>query len=125
VVQQSHIFEIVRDAIGIGVSGLAPLLMALLMAMTAVLRGWEILGIDKLARVSHRVGGDEGEFFSEAIVVLGCDLFGVFVTRCGCFIGLAAGLHGSWTEQNADCQAGCDEEDECSGASSIFARHLQ
>src|SRR6266702_1739209 len=55
VIQQRHIFEVIRDAIGVGVSGLAPLLVTLLMTMTAVLCRRKSLGIDKRARICHRV----------------------------------------------------------------------
>src|SRR5258705_445211 len=81
-----------------------------------------------LLNEQHRERGkaswEEGELFAEAIVVLGGDLFGVFMTRPGCVIRLAASLHGSWFEQDPACQADPDKQDKCSGALSIFHRHL-
>jgi hypothetical protein len=55
VVQQGDIFEVIRYAIGVGVSGLAPLLVTLLMTMTAVLCRRKSLGVDKFAGVCRCV----------------------------------------------------------------------
>ena len=53
----------------VGVNGLAPLVVGLLVAVTAVFGGEDIARIDELAVDCHRVRGKEGGFLAEGVVV--------------------------------------------------------
>ena len=57
----------------VGVNGLAPLVVGLLVAVAAVFGGENAARIDELAVDGHRIRGKEGRFLAEGVVVAGGD----------------------------------------------------
>jgi hypothetical protein len=67
------VFEVPGGAEAVGVDGLAPLVVGLLMAVAAVLGCVEAFGADELAGGGGGVGGQERGVFAEGVVVVGGD----------------------------------------------------
>ncbi len=63
------VLQIPGLAKAVGVNGLAPLVVGLLMAMAAVFSGENAARIDELAIDGHRVRGKEWRFLAEGVVV--------------------------------------------------------
>ena len=75
--EEAGIFYVPGGAKGVGVSGLTPLFVRLLMAVAAVLCSGEGFGIDELAGVGGCVRREEGLIGAESKVVMLSDCFGV------------------------------------------------
>ena len=67
------VFEVPEGAEAVGVGGLTPLSVGLLVAVAAVGRGGEGFGAEELAVIAGGVGGQEGRGFAEGVVVAGGD----------------------------------------------------
>jgi hypothetical protein len=64
------VLEVPRGAEAVGVDGLAPLVIGLLMAVAAILGCVKAFGADKLAGGGGGVGGQEWSLFAEGVVVV-------------------------------------------------------
>src|SRR5215472_5402486 len=67
--ERVDVLEVPRGAEGVGVHGLAPLVVGGLVAVAAVFGSGEDLGAEELAVVRHGVRGQEGGFLSKRVVV--------------------------------------------------------
>ena len=67
------VFQIPGGTEAVGVRGLAPLVVGLLVAVAAVLRRVKALGAEELAVDRHGVGGQERRVLAEGVVVAGGD----------------------------------------------------
>ena len=85
--EKIDVAQVVRDTIGVGVCRLTPLLVRLLMAVTAVLGCREELWINELAVRGGRVRRQKMKVFAEVIVVvvrrLVVEGFVLVIGRCG------------------------------------------
>lgn len=105
-VEEVDVAEIPLGAVGVGVRGLTPLMLGLLMTVAAVLGGGKGLGINEFTGIGGHEGGQEMSLVAEMIVIFFCHLRTVGSSSGRSFVGFAAGDDGT------DRQRGCQGERE-------------
>lgn len=95
VVEEIDIAKVPGGTVGVGVGGLAPLMLGFLVTVAAVLSGGKGLRVDELAGVGGHERRKEMSVVAKVIVVLFGYLVAIGCAGGGCLICFAAGGDGS------------------------------
>jgi len=109
-VEEADVAQVPLRAVVVGVRGLTPLMLGLLMTAAAVLGGRKVFGVDEFTGVGGHERGQEVRLFAEMVVVLFRYLHAVVSSSSFCIVCFATG------DDGAERQRGCQGEREIKGA---------